>query len=138
MKVGFSLTCRPVRGRVTGEGGLILSRQLTLRSFAWLTLYTFVLGFALRFVLDFALVFIPILVLVFALVFFSGFFPLFLLCHKQKKNKKTTTKKSMSICFSLSLAFLLLQATLLYYFISVKTLVISHYILSNLLNKIIL
>ncbi|KAI8359206.1 hypothetical protein EDC96DRAFT_513826 [Choanephora cucurbitarum] len=46
MKVGFSLTCRPVRGRVTGEGGSILSRRFTLWSLLanslwslWLTFY---------------------------------------------------------------------------------------------------
>ncbi|KAI8353668.1 hypothetical protein EDC96DRAFT_517259 [Choanephora cucurbitarum] len=48
MKVGFSLTCRPVRGRVTGEGGPVLSRQLTLWSFSLLTLFVSVLVFFSR------------------------------------------------------------------------------------------
>ncbi|KAI8327151.1 hypothetical protein EDC96DRAFT_513388, partial [Choanephora cucurbitarum] len=101
MKVGFSLTCRPVRGRVTGEGGPVLSRQLTLWSFSLLTLFVSVLVFFSR---------RCSLVLSSGLCFFSS--------HKQNNPKKS---QCLSAFFSLFLLLLLLlsQATLLYYFASI-------------------
>ncbi|KAI8360687.1 hypothetical protein EDC96DRAFT_513078, partial [Choanephora cucurbitarum] len=85
MKVGFSLTCRPVRGRVTGEGGPVLSRQLTLWSFSLLTLFVSVLVFFSRRC---------------SLVLSSG------LCPSFPVTSKIIQKKSVSICFLLSFSLI--------------------------------
>ncbi|KAI8326656.1 hypothetical protein EDC96DRAFT_535054, partial [Choanephora cucurbitarum] len=101
MKVGFSLTCRPVRGRVTGEGGPVLSRQLTLWSFSLLTLFVSVLVFFSRRC---------------SLVLSSGLCPSF-----PVTSKIIQKSQCLSAFFFLFLLLFLLfsQATLLYYFASI-------------------
>ncbi|KAI8327214.1 hypothetical protein EDC96DRAFT_105203 [Choanephora cucurbitarum] len=104
MKVGFSLTCRPVRGRVTGEGGSILSRRFTLWSvladslwFPWMTLYDL---FRLAF---------RVFVLLFILLFF--------LIHKQKIQKKTNNEivnVYLLFCLYISYCFKPLSSVILH------------------------